>query len=83
MKEKERMSEEKKKKTPLEIQQEYTVLAARAGDLQYKVSRLTRDLNTLNDQIESLNFEFVTAQKAEAEKAKQTVPQQAETPANG
>lgn len=51
------MSENKEKRTVEAIREEYGQLCAKAGHLQYQISILGRDLKTLNDQLESLNFE--------------------------
>lgn len=51
-----------------EIHAEYSNLCAKAGHLQYQISVLSKDLKTLNDQLETLNFEAA----ASAAKAKES-----------
>lgn len=63
-----------------EIEKDYMNLCARAGDLQYKISRHEKDLESLNSQLQDLNLEFAASAKAEAEvKAVEATKVQAET----
>lgn len=57
-----------KKRTLPEIQQEYQNLCLKAGHLQYQVSVFSGDLDMVNKELRSLNFE-AAALKAEDEKA--------------
>lgn len=67
------------------IQQEYGVLCARAGQVQYQQYALAKDLEALNDALRDLNFEAAAAQQEAAQKAaeekaaaEKTVQQEAE-----
>jgi len=59
-----------KKRIPIEIQQEYGQVSAKAGSVQYQISELKKDLVLLNEQMRELNFEFAGAKRAEEEAAK-------------
>ncbi len=59
------MSEEKKQRTVREISVEYSRLATKAGDLQYKIWAFKRDLDMLAEQMQDLNFEATAAHAAE------------------
>jgi len=64
------MSETKKERSVAEIQQEYTNMCARAGQLQYQISIATKDLVALNTALQNLNLEAAAAQnKATAAQA--------------
>ena len=70
------MSESIKRSTK-ELKAEYANLALQAGNLQYEISCKERDLETLNNTMRELNFEFISASESEAkqaaeEKAKET-----------
>jgi len=70
------MSEKfKKPRSVAEIQNQYSGLCARAGDLQYRIYTLTRDLAIINDTLKDLNAEAVASKNAEAEAAKQAEAQ--------
>lgn len=45
-----------------EIQSEYTGLCARAGNLQYQIVTLSKDLEQLNSKLRDLNFEAAASQ---------------------
>lgn len=64
------MSEEKKQRDTKTIQQEYSNLAFRAGNLQYEISEKGKDLALLNNSMRDLNFEFIGAKAAEDAAAK-------------
>lgn len=64
------MSEEvKKERSVAEIQQEYTNLCARAGQLQYQILIASKDLSALNGTLQNLNLEAAAAQNKAAEVA--------------
>lgn len=50
-----------------DIQKEYSVLAARSGQLQYQVFTLKKDLELLNNQMRDLNFEAAAIKGKEAQ----------------
>ncbi len=59
------MSEEKKpKRTKEEVSREYSNLAFKAGNIQYQIHALKRDLSLLNDSMLSLNLEYPQADEA-------------------
>jgi DNA anti-recombination protein RmuC len=61
-----KMTQEFKAPRPLDqIQQEYIQLCTKAGDLQYKISRFDNDLESINEQLQMLNFEAAAAREAE------------------
>ena len=74
------MPEDKKVEVrPLQvIQQEYTQLCTKAGDLQYKIRCFQTDLETVNGQLLSLNHEAVTSQEAAAKEADEKATAEAE-----
>lgn len=59
------MSDEKKTRSPQEIQAEYQQLAFKAGNLQYAISEQNKDLALINGQLRDLSFEFNAAKAAE------------------
>ncbi len=63
---------EEKKRTVAELQQEYTNLAAKAGNLEYGMKVTKSDLDILYKQMRDLSFEAAKIQseaKAESEKS--------------
>lgn len=68
------MNEEKKDRTIPEIQAEYSQLCARAGQLQYQIYCLQKDLDLANGTLKDLNFEAaaIQAKQTEAPKAEET-----------
>lgn len=64
--------EEKKEKVERslqEIQQEYTGLALKAGQAQYQIVTIQKELDMLNSQMRDLNFEAAGAQVRESSKS--------------
>lgn len=61
-------TETKPERTVQQIQEEYQQLAFRAGNNQYQIYTLERDLDVLNSKMRELNFEAAAAQQAEAAK---------------
>lgn len=71
------MSEEKKPTRTIEtIQQEYSALAAQAGQNQYQVYLLKKDAELMNKKLQDLNFE-AAALKVQADKDKAAADAQA------
>lgn len=72
------MSEEKKTRTRQDIQQEYSQLCAKAGNLQYQIWAFNKDLENLYSAARDLNQEAAEldanarAEKAAQEPAKET-----------
>jgi hypothetical protein len=65
------MSEQEQKK-PREmsvINQEYSTLCAKAGDLQYRLVAMKSDLDQINETIKNLAFEGAASQRLAAEEA--------------
>lgn len=60
------MSETKKPRTMQELQGEYQGLCTKAGDLQYKIWALKKDLELVNDTLRNINFEAVESQNQAA-----------------
>lgn len=58
------MSDKKPRSIP-EIQVEYQNLCLKAGQLQYQVAALNKELEIVNDAIRDLNFEAAASKKAE------------------
>lgn len=57
-----------KKHRPIdEISKDYGQLVYKAGDLQYKVSIFSEELDLVNKEIKELNLEAAAAQRAESE----------------
>jgi competence protein ComGC len=56
---------EKPSRTIVEIQQEYGNLCARAGEAQYKLYILQKDLEQLNSSLRDLNSEALVIQAQE------------------
>ncbi len=52
------------------IQQEYTNLAANAGQIQYQIYTLKKDLEGVNNALRDLNAEAFSAKQAEEEAKK-------------
>ena len=52
------------------IQNEFASLCARAGYLQYQVFTFNKDLDVINDQVRSLNFEAAALKAKEAAQPK-------------
>lgn len=78
------MSEAKPTRSVQEIQNEYSNLCFKAGNLQYEIECKQGDLKTINSTLRDLNFEFVTAKNLEAEVVKKVAEasaQASETPA--
>lgn len=67
------MSEETKKfvsPRPIqEIQNEYSQLCMKAGQLYYQITTFQKDLELLNGTLRDLNFEAAASQRASAEAA--------------
>lgn len=64
------MSEDQKAPRPLdEIHKEYTNACFKAGNLQYQISALSKDLALLNDTMRELNFEAAAVKAAEKQPA--------------
>lgn len=57
---------EKAPRTRQDIQNEYTQLCAKAGNLQYQIYAHTKDLEVINTQQRELNFEAAKLAAAEA-----------------
>jgi hypothetical protein len=51
-----------------QVKQEYSNAAFKAGNLQYQIYTLSKELDMINDQLSTLNLEYA---KLEAEKAKE------------
>lgn len=66
------MSEEKKQRTVIEIQQEYHGVCAKAGHLQYSIKTLNNDLEAVNQTLLDLNLEAAAAKAAEPAPAEVT-----------
>jgi hypothetical protein len=79
--------EQPKQRSVQEIQQEYTGLALRAGQLQYQIYTFEKDLELLNKQMRELNFEAAAAKARDdaeqAKKAQELAQQQMTEPSNG
>lgn len=60
---------EKPSRTLAEIQSEYQNLCARAGQTQYQVYALQRELEVFNEKLRDLNFEGAKAQQEAADAA--------------
>lgn len=58
--------DEAQSRSVAEIQQEYTGLAMKSGQLQYQVFTLSKDLEILNKQMRDLNFEAAAVNAREA-----------------
>ena len=61
------MSEAKKERTIESVHQEYSRLCSQAGHVQYQISVLSKDLETLNVQLRELNAEAFALQAKAAE----------------
>lgn len=61
--------EESKSRTIPEIQQEYQSQCLRAGDIQYRISVMSRDLELVNERMKALNNEAAAVKAAEAKAA--------------
>ncbi len=72
--------EAQKSRTVAEISAEYSQGCTKAGHLQYQISAMSKDLDTLNQTLRDLNFEAASAQQKEAEAAK--APAEEPKPAN-
>lgn len=59
-------------RTMKEIQEVYVDLRGRAGELQYQVFVLTKDLERINDGLVALNHEAAARQNLDKEAAKAT-----------
>ncbi len=75
------MSESKPTRSVQEIQNEYSNLCLKAGNLQYEIDCKQGDLKTINSTLRDLNFEFVAAKNLEAEVAKKVAEAQSSEPA--
>lgn len=66
------MVEQNKERTVEVIQQEYQGLCLKAGHTQYQINILSKEMDILNENLRSLNFEASALQqkKAEAESKK-------------
>lgn len=52
-----------------EIQTEYADLRAKAGDAQYQVHVISKNLEQINARLESINYEAAARQKLDKEEA--------------
>lgn len=57
---------EKKVRSMEEIQREYTDLCVKAGNLQYQIKVLSKDLDIINETMKDLNLEAGAVKAAEA-----------------
>lgn len=64
------MSNESKRSSQ-DIHTEYVRLCMRAGELQYKIGELDKELSMMNSTIRDLNLEYGAAIKAEEEAKKE------------
>ncbi len=72
------MSEQKKSRTIPEIQEEYGQLCFKAGQTQYQVHTLNKELVLINDTLRDLNIEAARV-KAELDVAKPEITPVLET----
>lgn len=61
--------EEKKHREVSQIQLEYQQLCVRAGDIQYRVQALKKDLELVNSNLRDLNLEAAAAHGAQQKAA--------------
>lgn len=54
------------KRSMEQIQQEYQGLCLRAGDIQYRLSVMAKDLEEINKQLRDLNLEAASVKAEEA-----------------
>lgn len=66
------MSEQNKSRSMEEIQKEYSQICFKAGQLQYQIHALNKDLEVVNSTLRDLNFEAakVNAETKAAEEKK-------------
>ena len=60
----EKMEENKSDRTVAQVQEDYFRTAAQAGEAQFKMSRIAKDLELLNKRLLDLNWEAVSIQAA-------------------
>lgn len=72
------MPESKTPRPFAEIQQQFNQLCFQAGQLQYQIFCLTKDLGLLNDNLRDINVEAAASQAAE--KAAKAAAETASTP---
>lgn len=68
-----------KQRSVAEIQQEYTGLALRSGQLQYQIFTFNKDLELLNKQMRDLNFEAAAAKARDDQELAKQAQQVAES----
>lgn len=59
------------KRTIEEIQREYGQLCAKAGNAQYQVATIQKEIDLINDRLRDLNLEAAAVQAAEAKAAQE------------
>jgi predicted nucleic acid-binding Zn-ribbon protein len=70
-------SEQKPARTMADVQQEYQNLCAKAGQAQYQIAILSKDLEMLNDALRDLNVEAATIQMQQSQAAKKAAEEAA------
>jgi hypothetical protein len=63
------MEENKTERTMEEVQKEYSLLCAQAGQLQYQIFIHKKDLEITNDKLRKLNFEAAAINAKKEEKS--------------
>lgn len=63
-----------------EIQREYTSVCANAGQCQYQIATLTKDLDLINQTLRDLNAEAFASQEAAKKLAEEKAKEEAEKP---
>ncbi len=71
------MSEEKKKRSLQEVEQEYAALCQRLGHITYQIDAYTIDCNQLKSALKDLNLEAFAIKNAEAKAAEEAKLSQA------
>lgn len=66
------MSEENKPRTLEDVQKDYQMQAAIAGQTQYQIYSLSKDLGKMNKKLKALNQEAVVIQQAEQAKKEES-----------
>lgn len=64
--------QQKKHRELAEIQQEYTNVCAKAGNLQYQIKALADDLVLINSTLRDLNLEAAASNAAQPKKVEET-----------
>ncbi len=62
------MSEQKAPRSLVELQQEYARLCANAGQMQYQIFDLQKNLDLVNEQLREVNLEASTVKQSEEKK---------------